>query len=461
MQYPAFSYTPTMQILLFFISCGNAFLFFWFVTNVLLTIYGEKVSVRRRVVFTFLTGVVLNQWWVYSVYILSGCSAFSPQVYLLVTVPNPIFALLYYFISIHILKLSNYCSIHLMRHVFLYIVTIKTLNRVVIKTFFAQPEGAYNYLLEAISLMACSALNITLYLLIIYGLKRTRFFIHLRDNMLTRSLWYELSISFLQACGVYLFVLWTPQILPSLLCANLFTLIILTLLLVLSILKRYLLAIEMEMENKDAYIHSLIGSIDRFDRIRHDFNNILQTYGGYISIGSISGLKKYHAKLMATTLRTEDELELSQRAEENPTLATLLKEKSKYAKACEVAFRMEMQCSLEAFWLSHQDTCCAVGKLLDNAIEAASASEQRRVSLSIREKPDGSKLIIISNSTEGDVDLAAITLPKLITKQGHSGNGIPEVRRILGGHADCSLQFSYYDREFFVFIEILANPKKE
>lgn len=457
MQYPVFAYTSAMQIVLFFVSCANAFLFFWFVTNVLLHIYGEKVSIGRRVAFTFLTGVVLNQFWVYGIYLLSGCFSFSSWVYIAVTAPNPIFALLYYYVGVSVLKLSNYCSIRLMRHVFIYIITIKMMNQLVIRTFFVQTEATYNYLLDAMSLVACSAINIILYFLIIYGLKKSQFFIRLRGSTPTRSLWYELSISFFQALGVYLFVLVTPMLFPVPLSPYFLMLIILVLLLTLSILKGHHLAIKTEMENKDAYIHSLIGSIDRFDGIRHDFNNILQTYAGYISIGSIDGLKRYHEKLMGTTLMAGDELDLNRRMEQNPVLVSLLKEKIQYAKSCEVTLRIEMQCSLAAFSLSHQDICQAVGKLLDNAIEAAAVSEQRRVSLSIKEKQDGEALIIISNSTEGDVDLAEITLPEISTKEGHSGVGIPEARRILGSYADCSLQFSYYDREFSAFIEILAN----
>lgn len=457
MSYPTFAYTTTMQIILFFVSCATTCLFFWFVTNIILTVYGEKVSVARKITFIFFAGIVLNQLWTYGIYALGGFLSFSPKLYALVTIPNPIFALLYYYIGIKSFKLPTYRAIHLMRHIFLYWMITKVLLQVVGRAFFLQPGGPYNYLLDIMSLCACAVINTAIYLVIIFNLRKSHFRIRLTDSTHPRPLWYELTFSFLQASAVYLFVVTMQRTLSPTVTCHVFIEVVLILALFISILWDNKSAVAIEMENKDAYIRTLISNIDRFDAIRQNFSHVLQAYDTYLLNGNIEGLKKYHEQLTGATLMAGDELDLNRRMWQNPTLVALMVKKFERAKSCEVTLRMIIQCSLEEFYVQEMDLCRVLGNLLDNAIEAATISELKRVSLSIEQKRDGSKLIVVSNSTKEDVEVGTIALSRFTTKEGHMGLGLSEVRRILGNYPQCSLQFSYYNREFSVYVEILPR----
>lgn len=455
MLYPEFAYTIYMQVILFFISCITTFLFFWFTTNVILKIYGEKVNVIRRVIFVFFVGIVLNEFWIYGIYALGGFVELTPKTYALVTIPNPFFALLYCYVAIKILGMEKFRSIHLMRHVYIYWIVTKILLQIVGRVFFAQTEIFYNYLLDAISLCVCAIINIFIYFVINFILGYSGFFIRVVDSSKPKSKLVDLGVNFIQSTIIYCFVVITQEVIDCNITPYIYMEIVLIFFMIIMILLDYIFVITTETSNTVAYTRTLIGSIDRFDGIRHDFNNILQTYDGFITLGDVKGLKKYHEKVTNTTLMAEDELDLNRRISENPTLISLLIKKYEYSKLHDVAFRLTLLCSLDDFYIKDIDLCRVMGNLLDNAIEASSISKAKRVSLSIESKIDGSKLIVISNSTKDDINIHEINMSRVTTKNGHSGLGLTEVRKILSRYPQCSLQFLYYNMEFSVYIEIL------
>lgn len=456
-----FAYTRYMQLILFFVSCATTFLFFWFTTNIILSVYGEKVSIRKRLAFIFFTGIVLNQVWTYGIYALGGFLSFSPKVYSLVTVPNPFFALLYYYFGIKFLGLKSYRSIRLMRHVYAYWMATKIILQIIGRAFFPQVGGPYNYLLDTISLSVCAIINTCIYLVINFSLYKSGFLIRLTDGVYTRLKRYELFITFVQASIIYCFVVFTPKLIGTSVITYVYIEIFLILFMIIFIMRDYFSVINAEIENKGAYINTLISSIDRFDGIRHDFNNILQTYGGYIVLKDIDGLNRYHEKVTGTTLMATDELDLNRYMYQNPALVSLLIKKYECAKENHVLLRVTILSSLDDFEIENIDLCRIMGNLLDNAIESASMSNLKRVSLSIEYKIDGRKLIVISNTTNNDVDTTKITLPNITTKLGHSGLGLAEVRKIINKYSQCSVQFSYYNKEFSVYIDMLSTKNKE
>lgn len=461
MTYPAFAYTTTMQIILFFMSCLTTCLFFWFATTIILTVYGDNVSIRRRIAFVFFAGIVPNQFWTYGIFVLGGFSPFSPQIYALVTIPNPFFALLYYYIGVKTFQVCSYRSIRLMRHIYLYWMITKLLLQLVGQAFFAQPGGPYNYLLDVTALGVCAVINTIIYLILIARIRKSRYCIRLTDSAHPRALWYELTISFLQASAVYAFVIIMRNLLPVGLTYYVAVEIALVLFLHAMIFWHEKAILEVEMKNRDAYIRTLMSSIDRFDNIQQDFNQVLQAYDGYLSVDNLQGLKDCHEQMTGTTLMAGDELDLNRHLSQNPALVALLVKKFEQAKSNEVTLRMMIQCSLDEFYLRQKDLCRVLENLLDNAIAAAALSSFKRVSLSMEQKRDGSKLIVVSNSTKEAMEAGAIALTRFTTKESHLGLSLSEVRRIVGTYPQCSLQFSCYNQEFSVYIEILPKPPKK
>lgn len=289
--FPSFSYSSTMQIILFFVACGGAFLSFHFVTDLISIVYGETFSPKRKFLFTTIISLFLNQFWVYAVYILGNFKVFTPMIYGLVRIPNPVFALLYYWCGIKILKLSKYRSIHLMRMVYLYVIMMKVIGWIV-DALFPQDSGPYNYFRDVLVLVCAALMYIVTYLLIKRMLRSTRFQIHIKDSLPVRSLTWDLFLSFLQATFVYVAVVMLPFFMPTPLLSSCCIVVILGLYLLQSTILHYNKIMQGELENKDFNIQILTNAIDDFSGLKHDFYNILQTYEGHLFTGDLDKLKK-------------------------------------------------------------------------------------------------------------------------------------------------------------------------
>lgn len=84
--------------------------------------------------------------------------------------------------------------------------------------------------------------------------------------------------------------------------------------------------------NNNEHITALTNANEDFRSIKHDFNNILQTYSGFLCLNAYDDLQKYHSKVVGTTINTENYLDISARYPENPTFFSLLVSKLEYAK---------------------------------------------------------------------------------------------------------------------------------
>ncbi len=455
MTYPDFAFSSGMQLILLACSVATSFLFFYLVTNVILRMYGQEASKRQKIVFVLLTSTLLNNVWTYGMYLLGGRIEFAPLIYALVTVPNPVFAALYYCLGIKVLRLSPYRSLHLMTHAYTYVLVVKLLQRAVGATFFPQTGAEFNYLLDAISLCACTGIFLLIYQATNILLTRAQMLIRLGDRLLLSSYRNELILSAVKCTALYAFIIVMPILLndhgalPSYLSMLLGFLMLLS-----GVLADFWSAVELDIGNKDAHIHTLTDAIDGLKSIEHSFHSILQSYGGYLEAGDLAGLRGYHASLLSTTLLMGDQIELSRRMEENPALISLLQKKKEYAQVHNVQLRINLMCPVGDLYINNMDGCRVLACLLDNAVEAAEESAQRNATFSIEQKNDKSKLIIITNTTRGTVDTSKLGALGHTTKAGHTGLGLTQVRKTLGKYRNCAFHFSYYQNELSAFIEI-------
>ncbi len=454
-----FAYTCGMQLILFIVSCATSFLFYHLITNIVLKLYAQSVPLARRLGFVCVTSLLLNTAWTYGVYLIGGRMHFPPMVYALVTVPNPIFAMLIYLSGVKILRLSPYRSLRIMDLAYIYYVAIKVLLRFIGAMLFAQPGGAYNYMLDTASLLLGTAVILLIYLLTMLSIDRHRFVIQLTEQIMVTSLPKALMRSFLKDCAVYAMVIALPLIDPDV-YVHLFTAVILFMSLIISIQRDSHEAMTSEVSNREAYIDSLMENMDRFRGLRHDINNMLLTYEGYIELGDLDSLKQHHQSLVRLTNHTNTRMAISMRMKENPALVSVLSAKLDYAEELGVELEIGITCDMDLY-IDNLDACRSVACLLDNAIEAAALSAQRSAMLSIERKPDGAKLIIIKNSTLETVDVGTLA-PDKSTKPGHTGIGLHQVRKTLRRYGNCSFHLTASGHSFTVYmairpLEISAN----
>lgn len=216
-----------------------------------------------------------------------------------------------------------------------------------------------------------------------------------------------------------------------------------------------------EMRATGTYISSLLHVNQEFRKIKHDFYNVLQAYGGYLTIQDYEGLKKYHGQLFQTTTAAGDFLSLIETLKNRIAVYGLLEAKAAKAEQMNVAFSINSVCDISQVALSDFNLCRVLGIVIDNALEEAAESEARQVNLSFECKDHETVVFVISNTTQGDVDLTQIFNKGYTTKPGHSGIGLPQVKHILNAYEHCSTRVNYHDQQFTLFLILAVNQKAQ
>ena len=214
-----------------------------------------------------------------------------------------------------------------------------------------------------------------------------------------------------------------------------------------------------EMQATGAYISSLLHANQEFRKVKHDFYNVLQTYGGYLAMKDYAALEKYHQTLFHTTKIAGDILALIDVLKNRIPIYSLLEAKIALAERLGVMFSVNLVCDITDVTLSDFDLCRVLSIVLDNAIEAANLSAQKQVDLSFVRKNKETVVLAIANTTEGDVALDKIFVDGYTTKDGHSGIGLSQVMEILRSHEHCTTRVSYHDNLFTLFLIFSARQE--
>lgn len=402
-----------MQGILAIVSTISALIFIYLIANLLLQLHGEKASAKQKGIFAFLIGGILNQAWTYAIYFIGGMQSFSELVYALVVTPNPIFAILYYFIGVKVLHLTRIRSIKLMRYVYLYYIIIKSFNRLFTSIFFVQPPGRYNYMLATVNQLALFVIVLIAYFATKKALEHYKYSIKLN---LFLNFKRELATYFIHATGIYLIMVGIPLIISERIAANLVILLLFVQSFALTVIWDMFVSARNEIQNRSAHISVLSRGILMDD--------------------------------------TGDLFELRQKMNENPSLISMLIGKHDYAEKLGVKMNVALQSRLDHLNMDNVDACVVVSCLLDNAIEAAANSTQRKVTYTVESKADGGKLMIISNSIATPIDTDKILFQGVTTKQGHQGNGGAAIRKIILKYGNCSIQHTRDDHEVSAYLEI-------
>ena len=410
-----FAYSRFMQMILAGLSFITAYIFVYCITNLILQMYGETSSTKRKGIFAFLAGVVLDSAWVYAVYFLGGRQSFSIPVYSLVVTTNPITALLYYFIGTKVLKISPARSIKLMGYVYLYFVTVKSLSRLVGSIFFIQPSGRYNYMLDALYRITFLFIFLGIFFSTQYVLAHHKNVRKLKVNLFINHK-KEMALYLIKATAIYLFAVGTHIVVTEQIAANMITLFVLMLTLALTIIWDLYGAMKIEAENNTVHINTLSKRI--------------------------------------VSVRQGEFFDLTTIINENPLLISTLIKKREYAEKLNVQMRIILNSCLQNFHIDNADICKIIDCLLDNAIETAAVSENKIVSFTVESKADRGKLCIISNSTTVPVDTGKIIFRGALAEKQHYGKGHDAVSNLVAKYGNCIFHMVYYNYQMSAYLEM-------
>lgn len=195
-------------------------------------------------------------------------------------------------------------------------------------------------------------------------------------------------------------------------------------------------------------------TIDSFLGIKHDFDNILQTYNGYFALGDYKGLKQYHEELVGETFTAGYRLSLQATLEKKPAIFGLILNISNYASKQKVSFNFLNLSLINNINIPEFDLCRILHILLNNAIEHGAKTKEKNVSLSIQAQSNSQGIIIISNSADDKINTYSIFNDGFTTKDGHMGHGLAEVGKIAAKYDSCWTMATCTDDTFTMFLYV-------
>lgn len=208
------------------------------------------------------------------------------------------------------------------------------------------------------------------------------------------------------------------------------------------------------LEEERLYNKTLTILYDNIRGFKHDFNNIVQAIGGYISTDDMNGLKDYYSDLITDCQKVNNLAILNPELINNPAIYSLLT--SKYHKAEELGIKINFEIFLDLTTLKIKtyDLTRILGILLDNSIEATSKCEEKIINVIIRKDNKANRdLFIIENTYYNkDVDIERIFEKGYTSKSEEDGKnhglGLWEVRKILKKSNNLNL-FTTKDSKLF------------
>ncbi len=214
-------------------------------------------------------------------------------------------------------------------------------------------------------------------------------------------------------------------------------------------------ATKRSLEEQKMYNEHLKTMHDRIRGFKHDFNNIIQAFGGYLSSNNIDGLKSYYKDLLEECQINNNLAALNPELINNPAIYGLLADKYGKAEKLNIKLNLEVLTDLSNLNVKMFELSRILGILLDNSIEAAAQCDRKVVNVIFRKDKKSNKVLIIIQNTymNKDVNIDRI-FEKGYTSKGDNENaenhglGLWEVRKYLRKNTNLDLYTTKTD-EFF------------
>ncbi len=205
--------------------------------------------------------------------------------------------------------------------------------------------------------------------------------------------------------------------------------------------------LELRNENSEKNIENMTAFVNEMKSVRHDIKNQLLTLQGYLNANEIKEANDYINTLTNSCLpNIQDFINTA-----DNTFNAIVN--SKIALATQKGIFMEVNIKKDTvFNLDRAEISVIFGNLLDNAIEAAEHSSEKRIELDIRQ--EGAYLsVLITNSIRSSVLEENHSLKTSKANKDLHGIGIKSVQNIVRKH-DGMITFYEEENEFCCHILI-------
>lgn len=215
------------------------------------------------------------------------------------------------------------------------------------------------------------------------------------------------------------------------------------------------------LEEEKLHNQTLTILYDKIRGFKHDFNNIVQGIGGYISTNNMEGLREYYSQVLDDCQRVNNLVLLSPDVINNPAIYSLIT--AKYHKAMEYGIKIDLEVFMDLTNINMKIYLLtrALGILIDNAIEAAKNSDEKEIIITFRKDIQKHKqLFIIQNTySNKDVNIDEIfekgKTTKVTKDSKNHGLGLWEIRQLLKKNHNLNLYTTktekYFKQQFEIY----------
>ena len=162
-----------------------------------------------------------------------------------------------------------------------------------------------------------------------------------------------------------------------------------------------------DLENANNTIHSLKILHDQVRSFKHDFDNMVNSIGGYVVNEDIEGLKKYYNQLLEECHKTNNLYALSPEVINHPAIYHLLA--TKYYEADQKNIQINLDVFLDLNEIEGRmkiyDFTRILGILLDNAIDAAVECDKKIINVTFRKDMGNDMIAVIIQNTYNNKDV--------------------------------------------------------
>lgn len=209
-----------------------------------------------------------------------------------------------------------------------------------------------------------------------------------------------------------------------------------------------------DLEGTKLNLHSLQVLHDTVRTFKHDFDNIVNSIGGYVRNNDMEGLTKYYNELQEDCNKTNNLCSLNPKVINHPAIYNILATKYYVADELNVQINLDIFLDLNDIeqHMKIYDFTRIFGILLDNSIEAAKDCDEKIINVIFRKEDKRHRIVSIVENTYNnkDVDTDKIFNKGFSSKskQTNSGLGLWKVRQILKKNNNLNL-FTSKTPEFF------------
>jgi len=213
-----------------------------------------------------------------------------------------------------------------------------------------------------------------------------------------------------------------------------------------------------ELKQSQEYNKTLEFLYDSIKAFKHDFNNIIQTIGGYANSDDIDGLKNYYKDLFIDCQKVNELTALNPNVVNNPGVYCLLTTKYKKAEEQGIQIHIDFFLNLNSLNMKIYEFTRILGILLDNAIEASTVCDKKVINIIFNTNHSNHMQYVMIENTyaEKDIDTEKIFEKGYSSKPKNTGLGLWEVRQILKKNNNLNLFTSKDDCFFRQQLEIFS-----